>query len=75
MWVHNNLYTCTCMYLQGMTHKVYGLTLSTLGKIFSRRHYEIFLVFSPENRIWYFMQIVSNGDNLHEMSNPVFWER
>ena len=20
------------------------------------------------------MQIVSNGDNLHEMSNPVFWE-
>ena len=21
------------------------------------------------------MQIVSNGDNLHEMSNPVFWEK
>ena len=20
------------------------------------------------------MQIVSNGDNLHEMSNPIFWE-
>ena len=20
------------------------------------------------------MQIVSNGDNLHEMSNPVFWK-
>ena len=20
------------------------------------------------------MQIISNGDNLHEMSNPVFWE-
>ena len=20
------------------------------------------------------MQIVSNGDDLHEMSNPVFWE-
>ena len=23
----------------------------------------------------HFMQIVSNGDNLHEMSNPVFWEK
>ena len=21
------------------------------------------------------MQIVSNGDNLHEMSKPVFWEK
>ena len=21
------------------------------------------------------MQIVSNGDNLHEMSSPVFWEK
>ena len=21
------------------------------------------------------MQIVSNGDNLHEMLNPVFWEK
>ena len=29
---------------------------------------------SPENRIWYFMQIVSTGDNLHEMSNLVSWE-
>ena len=29
----------------------------------------------PENRIWYFMQIVSNGVNLHEMSNIVFWEK
>ena len=28
-----------------------------------------FFLFFPENRIWRFMQIVSNGDNLHEMSN------
>ena len=51
------------------------LTLSTLGKIFSRRHFEIFFLFFSENRIWHFMQIVSYGDNLHEMSNPVFWEK
>ena len=32
-------------------------------------------VFFLANRIGYFLQIVSNGDNLHEMSNPVFWEQ
>ena len=51
------------------------LTLSTLGKIFSSWHIEIFFLFSPENRIWHFMQIVSTGDNLHEMSYPVFWKK
>ena len=34
-----------------------------------------FFLFFPENRFWHFMQIVSNGDNLHEISNPVFWEK
>ena len=29
----------------------------------------------PENRLWHFMQIVSWGDNLREMSKPVFWEQ
>ena len=24
------------------------------------------------NRIWHFMQIVSLGDNLHEVSDPIF---
>ena len=35
----------------------------------------MFFLFFPENRIWNFMQIVSNRDNLHKMSNPVFWEK
>ena len=34
-----------------------------------------FFLFFPENRILYFMQSVSFGDNLHEISNPVFWEK
>ena len=38
-------------------------------------HIEIFYLFLPENRFSHFMQIVSSGDNLHEMSNPVFWEK
>ena len=52
------------------------LTLSTPGKIFSRRHVEIFLIFFPETMFWHFMQIVSisNGDNLPEMPNLVFWK-
>ena len=29
-----------------------------------------FFLFFPENRMWQFMQIVSSGDNLHELSNP-----
>ena len=49
------------------------ITLSTLGKIFSRRHIEIFFLFFQENRFRHFMQIVSSGDNLHEMPNPIFW--
>ena len=32
---------------------------------------DIFFSFFPENRILHFMQIVSCGDNLHELSNPV----
>ena len=47
--------------------------LGTLGKNFSR-HLWIFFLFFPENRFWHFMQIVSIGENLHEMSKPVFWE-
>ena len=34
----------------------------------------VFFLFSPENRLWHFMQIVSLGDNLHEKSKPIFWE-
>ena len=36
------------------------LSLSTLGKFFIRRQFEIFFLFFPENIIWHFMQIVSD---------------
>ena len=68
--------------------------LSTLGKIFSRLHFEIFFShFSQETgfdiscklspveticmkcQILFEMQIIFIGDNLHEISNPVFWEK
>ena len=51
------------------------LTLSTLGNIFSRQHTEFFFLFLLEKKFLCFMQIFSIGDNLHEMSNPVFWEK
>ena len=41
----------------------------TLG-IFSIQQIDIFLIF-PRKLLWHFIQNVSNGDNLHEMSNPV----
>ena len=36
--------------------------ISTAGKNFSRQHFEIFFLF---------VQIVSNRDNVHELSNPI----
>ena len=45
------------------------------GKNFSRWHFEIFVLFLTENRIWHFTLIVSSGDNLREMSKPVFLDR
>ena len=42
----------------------------------------IVFVFFPENRIYHIMQIVSLGDNLlslgdnlHELLNPIFWKK
>ena len=35
----------------------------------------LFFLFHTENKLWSFMQIVSKGDNLHERSKPVFWEK
>ena len=54
---------------------VFTFKLRTLGKIFQQTALQIFFSFFPENRFRYFMQIVSKGDNLHDMSNPVFWEK
>ena len=44
---------------------------------FSVDDIEIFLFsfFSPESGFRIFMQIVSDGHTLHEMSNLVFWEK
>ena len=35
---------------------------------------DIFLIF-PRNQVCHFMLIVSTGDNLHELSEPDFWEK
>ena len=49
------------------------------GKQFSRQHFEkfvfLFCFFFRENKVWRVMQIVSLGDNLHEMSKPIFLEK
>ena len=51
------------------------LTFTTLWIISADNIFDdTFLVF-PANRIWHFMQSVSSWDNVHEMSNPVTWEK
>ena len=47
---------------------VQTITLKILGKVFNRRHFEIFFSFFQENRIC----ISCKMSPLHEMSNPVF---
>ena len=52
------------------------LKLSTLDKKFSRRHFEIFFFFFPRKQIltFYANCFLSCGDNLHKMSNPIYWK-
>ena len=52
-----------------------NLTLSMLRLNFSRRQLVIILLFFTENRTWHFMQIRSEGEDFHEMPNPVFYEK
>ena len=47
----------------------------SLGKFSRRQIGDIFFLFFPENRICHLMQIFSMGNNFHEMTNSVFWER
>ena len=47
------------------------LTVTTL-KANSADNKLTFFLFFPENKLWHFMQIVSWGDNLHEMSKAYF---
>ena len=42
-----------------------------MGKFSRRKTDDIFLIFL-ENKIRHFMQIVSQGENLPELSNPIF---
>ena len=48
------------------------LTFNTLWAYSADNKLMTFFLFFPENRFWHFMQIGSNGDNLHEMSKPFF---
>ena len=52
-----------------------ALTFTTLWVNSADGELIILFLFFPENGIWHFMQIVSIGDNLHEISKPVFWEK
>ena len=52
---------------------VLNLTFTTL-RVNSTDQLDDFFFFS-ENMVWRFMQTVSLGDSLHEMLNPVFWNK
>ena len=49
-------------------------TYHAMGRFSRWQTGDIFLFF-PEKKIWHFMQIVSLGDNLHEVSYLIFEEK
>ena len=49
-----------------------SLTLTMLWADSADDKLMIFFLYFLANRIWHFMQSVSSGDNLHEVSNPIF---
>ena len=53
----------------------YTLILRMLAKILANYILKYFPLFVSENKVWYFIQIVSQGDNLHEISNIIFWKK
>ena len=55
----------------GFVH-VYSLNMTTLWANSANNK---FMIFFSENRISYFMQTVSSGVNLYEMSTPVFLKK
>ena len=57
------------------TFCVIKITLCMPDRNFSRWQFETFFLFFLENKIWHFMQIVSLGDNLHEVSDPIFFRK
>ena len=56
-------------------HCVSSFMLSTLGRIYSRQHIEIFSSFSQKTGFDSSCKLSPPGDNLHEMSEFVFWEK
>ena len=51
------------------------LRIIMLGKNSTDNILKYFILFFPESKIWCFMQSVFLGNNLHEMSNPIFWKK
>ena len=57
------------------------LSLLTFTSLWAISAYDKFMIlfffffFFHKNRLCHFMQFVSNEDNLHEISKPIFWEK
>ena len=63
LWLVSESYSCTALMILYSIH--------SRGK-FSRRQIYGTLLFSPENKLWHFMQFVFLGwDNMYEMSNLI----
>ena len=71
LWKNGGNYPRITINYSTFTSLLCALTFTTLFDNSADDKLVIFFLFSPKNKIWHFRQIVSSGDNLHEMSNLV----
>ena len=48
------------------------ITFTTLWASLADNNLMVFFLIFLEKSVWYFMRIVYLGDNLHDISNPIF---
>ena len=71
-WENKKKYISECGLLQFLLSM---LNINMLMTKFSDSYKKIFFLFFLGNKSSQFMSIISNGDNLHEMSNPIYWNK
>ena len=81
IWFYTICYSCNSLknrqysiktHCSNFRISVIGINFYHTGLMQQTTNGNIFFSFFPEYKLWHFMQIVSY--NLHEMSNPVFWD-
>ena len=67
------LYISCAFFVVGSSQNTDYYPSHLINFILNDHSYKILYMFFTENRLWRFMQTVSFGDHLHEMTKQTFW--